>query len=100
MNAFAVLYRLIIYKDTYFQMKIYISPLSSLRPQSTASREIQEGSTHKPGIGLAPHHSISTAKIPGPNIKPQMETVVVEDHALVLFDLETTGLGSHTKILL
>lgn len=77
-------------------MYTIISLLSSLRSQSTASKEIQEGSTYKPSIGLAPHHSISTAEIPGPNVKPQMETVVVEDHAIVLFDLETTGLGSHT----
>lgn len=72
-------YRLItslLYKGTYFQIKIYIliSPLSPLTSQSAASKEIQEGSTYKPGICLAPHHSISTAEIPGPNVKPQMET--------------------------
>lgn len=60
---------------------------------------MQEGSTYKPGIGLAPHHSISTAEIPGPNVKPQMETAVVEDHALVLLDLETTGLARTSHII-
>lgn len=78
---------------------ILISRFLHQRSQSTAIKEIQEGSTYKPGIGIAPRNSISTAEIPGPNIKPQMETVVVDDHALVIFDLETTGLGSHTKIL-
>ncbi|XP_065925337.1 uncharacterized protein [Magallana gigas] len=73
--------------------------LKARRSQSTASKEIQEGSTYKPGIGLAPHHSISTAEIPGPNVKPQMETVVVEDHAIVLFDLETTGLARTSHII-
>ncbi|XP_065944826.1 uncharacterized protein [Magallana gigas] len=73
--------------------------LKARRSQSTASKEIQEGSTYKPGIGLAPHHSISTAEIPGPIVKPQMETVVVEDHAIVLFDLETTGLARTSHII-
>ncbi|XP_061195042.1 uncharacterized protein LOC133203237 [Saccostrea echinata] len=73
--------------------------LKARRSLCTTSKEIHEGSTYESGIGLAPQQANIITEIPVPRPRPQMETVDVENHTLILFDLETTGLARTSHIV-
>lgn len=70
MNAFAVLNVIYILRQIFIKCKYIYTNVSTFFIKDLRAMRAKEGSTYKPGIGLSPYHSISTAEIPGLNIKP------------------------------
>ncbi|XP_070546713.1 DNA polymerase III PolC-type-like [Ptychodera flava] len=70
------------------------------RNSKMASQEVREGETYKSSVDLAVREEQDTLEIPPPITTPTLESVPVENiEHVVLFDVETSGLGDDAEIL-